>query len=214
MRISTIICDLDGTLVDSLPGIEASARQAVQSCLPGREVPAMRALVGPPIAVMFARLWPSLKKEQLDDVIAVFRAHYNETGCLLSSPYPEVPQTLARLAELGITMHVLTNKPLAPTERILAQTDLRSYFESVVSPDSPPGFRKKAQGAQTLQKIYHLEPDTTLVVGDGTDDLEAACACGFAFAVAAYGYGNASAPEGGRNFSRMERFSDLLSLLR
>lgn len=56
MPFSTVIFDLDGTLIDSLPGIEASTRHAVAECLPDRVLPSMRELIGPPIASMLGNL--------------------------------------------------------------------------------------------------------------------------------------------------------------
>ena len=52
--IRNLVFDLDGTLFDSLPSIERTARVAVSRALPEMSPPDLRSLVGPPIAKMFA----------------------------------------------------------------------------------------------------------------------------------------------------------------
>lgn len=112
MHFESIIFDLDGTLVNSLSGIEASARYAVEKCLPERKLPALRELIGPPIATMLAMLWPDLDQDRLKAVVTAFREHYDVQGCLLSELYPNVAETLDHLRHCGLRLFVLTNKPL------------------------------------------------------------------------------------------------------
>ena len=214
MRFNAIIFDLDGTLVDSLPGIELSAQHAVANCLPDRKLSSMRELIGPPIATMFARLWPDLSPEELQTLVGAFRKHYDAEGCRSSVPYDGVIQMIAELADRGVDMFVLTNKPLAPTLTILGNIGVRSSFREIVSPDSVvPPFVRKSDGAMTLRDRYALNPASTLLVGDGLDDMEAAEACGFAFAIAAYGYGSAVAGGANRTFPELKTFSELLALV-
>ena len=53
-----ILFDLDGTLVDSLPGITWAARAALAEVQPGSELPDLRPLLGPPIREIFLRVLP------------------------------------------------------------------------------------------------------------------------------------------------------------
>jgi phosphoglycolate phosphatase len=188
-----MIFDLDGTLIDSLPGIEASLRHAVQQTLPRRTLPDMRASIGPPVGKMLAQLWPDLSAEEAQRAVAAFRQHYDGEGCLNSEPYPGVADTLEKLRLAGVHMFVLTNKPLAPTRRILEHTHLGRFFRDVICPDSSdPPFARKGQGALALAQRHKLSPEEALIVGDGIDDAAAANECGFGFIAAAYGYGKAA----------------------
>lgn len=214
MHFATVIFDLDGTLVDSLPGIELSTRHAIQECLPNRVVPDMRELVGPPIATMLATLWPDLSDLEVSRLAAAFREHYNTQGCRLSKLYPGVAEVLAALAAAGVVMHLLTNKPVGPTLTILENSNIRSHFRDVMSPDSvEPPFIAKTDGARILRARHRLESLSTVMVGDGLDDLASANACGFVFAVAAYGYGSAATRCPATKFFRMTKFSDILRLV-
>lgn len=192
-RWDNIIFDLDGTLVDSLPGIEASARYAVEKCLPGISLPQIRELIGPPIRTIFARLWPERNHEEIDAIVAEFRRHYDSEGCLLSRLYPGVPETLSQLRDAGMTMFVLTNKLSLSAGIILENAGIRRFFLDVMSPDSAePAYIVKSEGALILQARHHLVPERTVLMGDGVDDLEAAAACGFSFLAGVYGYGSAN----------------------
>ncbi len=202
----SVIFDLDGTLVDSLPGIEFSARTAIASVLPGVPMPDLKAVIGPPIATMFARLWPDLDPEKMALLVAAFRSHYLDKGCLDSSPFPGVMETLFLLQTAGMRMFVLTNKPAAPTKTILGALGVAEMFAAVLSPDSPESpFYSKPDGARALMRWFTLDPGQTTLVGDGADDAAAAEACGFHFIAAAYGYGTAAATAG----TRAEKFSEI-----
>jgi phosphoglycolate phosphatase len=204
--VKNIIFDLDGTLVDSLPGIEESARVAISRVLPGEPMPDLRALVGPPIAVMFARLWPELTPERMALLLAEFRKHYDEDGCLRSQPYPQAQEILARLSKAGLRLYVLTNKPIQPARKILHHLGLEKHVTAVAAPDSPHlPFDSKAAGARVLAGKFSLSPGETILIGDGADDAAAAAECGFAFIAAAYGYGQAA----GKAAIRVAKLSEI-----
>ncbi|HEX8280305.1 MAG TPA: HAD family hydrolase [Chthoniobacterales bacterium] len=215
MQYRALICDLDGTLVDSLPGIEASSRHAVTVCLPDSTLPPMRSIIGPPIAKMFAGLWPHLGPDELGKLVSEFRVHYDREGCITAELYAGVADTLTSLADRGVTLFVLTNKPIAATRKILGHFGLLTQFRDVIAPDSgEPPFRSKPEGARFLQARHNLDPSSTAIIGDGIDDLAAARECGFSFVLADYGYGSASTRAvDGSTDKVASTFADVLSFL-
>lgn len=205
-----VIFDLDGTLVDSLPGIESSVRHAVDQVLPDESLPNLKTVIGPPITTMFARLWPELSAKMIDALVEEFRPHYLAEGCLESKMIPGVLETISYLQTKGLSMFILTNKPFAPSQKILAHLGLANFFTEILSPDSnPPLFSVKAGGAKFLLDKFDLSPHETALVGDGEDDAHAAKACGLCFIAAAYGYGRAAVTAS----MRIEKFSEIESLL-
>jgi phosphoglycolate phosphatase len=210
-RVQNIVFDFDGTLFDSYPSIEASAALAVARVMPGVCLPDLRPVIGPPIAKMFAMLWPDLPAETMAALLAEFRAVYDAGGCLKAEPYPGVHETLAALRAKGLRLFVLTNKPEKPTRAILAHQKLLGYFEAVHCPDSAHPFARKPEGAEKLTALWCLAPEHTALVGDGADDCESARRCGFHFWHASYGYGSPAATSQAK---RLEKFADLDKILR
>ena len=80
MKIANILLDLDGTLVDSWPGIEYASQVAVRATLPGKVMPELRPYMGPPIREMFRQ---ALQEESVEVIIELerqFRASYDGEG--------------------------------------------------------------------------------------------------------------------------------------
>lgn len=193
-RFAAVFYDLDGTLVDSRPGIEASLRAAFAVHAPGVDPPPLDTLLGRPLAGLLRGVLPGLDRATLAAVAATFTEHYDAQGWSLSRPYPGVFEVLVRLAEAGVRQIVVTNKRLRPTAAILAACGLAPLLEKVYTPDSAsPPYADKVAMAQAAQARCAIPSDRLLVIGDSVDDLQMADACAAAFAAAAYGYGDAVA---------------------
>ncbi len=190
MTAPAAIClDLDGTLVDSAPGIEWALRTAAAEVLGDQEIGDIGAVIGGRMNVMLATLLPHIDEEQTAAIVRGFRRHYDGTGWRRSQLYAGVEATLAGLRDAGIELHVVTNKPAAPTAAVLGLTGLRDLFGHVVSPDTPPGSPDKAGALANLLASTGLAPDDVVFVGDTMDDWAAAQANGVPFIGVRYGYG-------------------------
>jgi phosphoglycolate phosphatase len=209
-----IIFDLDGTLIDSFPGIAESLSHAVSLVNPLLDLGDLKPHIGPPLPVMLSRMWPQHDEGVRGRVLMEFRADYNSRGCLFSVPYPGIPETLQQFHSSGITLFVLTNKPETPTRRILAHLGLEHHFREVISPDSQtPPLRSKPEGALLLARKHGLIATETLLVGDSQDDLKAAHAAGFQFLEASYGYGHFDENVTEKAWLRLKSPSDLAKVV-
>jgi phosphoglycolate phosphatase len=192
-----IIFDLDGTLIDSRPGIEACLRHALELVEPGSVLPRVESLIGPPVRDMIAALLPHRDADVLDEAEAAFRRCYDSTGWRLMDAYEGVDDTLTRLAAAGLRLFVLTNKPAGPTGAVLDSIGWRDRFETVLCRDSfSPPFGDKAVAMAFLLSSLALDPASTLMVGDSADDARAASSNGVGFAAASWGYGSAASQSG------------------
>lgn len=187
-RAAPLLMDLDGTLVDSAPGIVASLHHALAVC--GIEPPAkdLTQFIGPPLPKMLELAMPDLMAEQRDAVIAAYREHYGVVGLLKTVCYPGVPEVLAAIAEAGRSIYVVTNKPQQPADAIIGHLGLEAYVHRVVGGD-PTGRVSKSERAAVLARENGLAGGFFL--GDGLDDLVAAERIGAAFYLAGWGYGSA-----------------------
>jgi phosphoglycolate phosphatase len=201
LRFRNLVFDLDGTLVDSLPGIETSLRAALARLHPERVLAegALRPRVGPQLPAIMALLWPDLTPAEIAALVAAYREHYVAESCAHTAAFPGVTRLLEDFHRTGARLFLLTNKPRAQAEMILNRQGWTALFEEIGCPDDPDRpFASKAAGAVSLRERRGLAPPATLLLGDALDDSEAAAAAGFAFVRAAYGYG---APAGHGNSS-------------
>lgn len=190
MPIKHIFFDLDGTLVDSYPGILFSFEAAIKEVLPNRETPDFIRFVGPPVRQVFRSALNENDPKLLDCLEASFRKSYDLLGFKKTHLYPSVLETIAFLRQSGTNCHLLTNKPQYPTRKILVSLSLSDFFSTVFTPDSrQPPFASKEQAALEAKRLLQLNPSDALVVGDSRDDALAANVCGFRFAAVTYGYG-------------------------
>jgi len=190
-----VVFDLDGTLVDSRRGIEATLRAALSEIGVDVEPPPLGAQLGLPLDGLIASLGASLDAQQRVAVRAAFVRHYDATGWLDCDLYPGVRAVLTELRGRGIRLFVVTNKRRAPTLAILRHHALASLFEAVYTLDSRmPRFPSKEAMAQACMRDHALRPLTTLVVGDSGEDRFMAQALDTPFAAAAWGYGDAAGP--------------------
>lgn len=193
MKNLNLIFDLDGTLVDSIPGIENSIREALSEVTGIREIPELRSLIGPPIGTILATLFPAMDRDMLARVESKFREIYNERGWRQSLLYQGMFDLLDRLHLQGDSLFVATNKPLIPTRKILENTGLLPLMHEILCPDSKlPGFGSKTEIIREMMQAHSLSREHTLYIGDQPGDQVAAADCDILFVGVTFGYGNPS----------------------
>jgi phosphoglycolate phosphatase len=179
-----LIFDLDGTLVDSLPGIEFSVDEALSQLGYPARTESLAPLIGPPIRQIIARLVPQASAEALTGLERAFRSSYDSVGWTKTVLQSDAASTLAALAAGGRRLFVATNKPERPTSLILKQLGVRAYFEEVLCRDSrQPAFHSKGEMLQTLLRNHGMDPAKCLYVGDTLEDYQAAGEAGLPVAI-------------------------------
>ena len=189
-RIRSLIFDLDGTLIDSCPGIQASLAVAFGAA--GRVLPAtdIRTVIGPPIRVIAARIDPSLNEQELATIEQTYRRVYDGEGWRETVAFPDVLPVLRSLHAGGARLFLVTNKPRIPSRKILEHLLLDPLFDAVLTRDSrTPGYSNKAEMVREIVQSHSLTPESTAMVGDTREDEEAAEANNLSYIHAAYGYG-------------------------
>lgn len=187
--------DLDGTLVDSSGDLADSGNALLASYgaspLPTRAVVAM---VGDGARELVRRLLKTGGLDvPLDEALARFLAFYDERLLATTIPYDGMTALLEDL-RTHARLAVLTNKPLAPSERILRGLGLRDFFDDVIGGDSDFGRKPNPDGLIALMDRAAVPPAQTLMVGDSVTDLRTARAAGASACVARYGFGFAQMP--------------------
>lgn len=207
-----ILFDLDGTLIDSSPGILASFGRILAADGLRPAVPLEASLIGPPLMVTLRQVSGLADEARLARLAEAFKADYDSAGCLATEMFPGVAAGLAQLAAAGARLFIVTNKRMLPTRRILEALGLAQCFAGIHTRDEtePPAVSKAAV-TKRLVAHYGIDPARTCFVGDSDEDAAAARENGLAFIHASYGYGGSALPV--RPHAVLERFAELPSLL-
>lgn len=214
MKVDNLIFDLDGTLIDSFPGIQYAIKEALKITLPGRPIPNLRPLIGPPIREIFKKVLEDAAPDLINELERQFRFVYDNIGWRKSIAYEGLSETLDQLTKLEVTNFIVTNKPILSTSKILFRLGINQYFREFISPDvREPIFNSKVAMIAYLLKKYSLDKKTTVYVGDSEDDCLAAKKCHVKFVAIAYGYGNVLARKQSKKNILVSKFPEILNLI-
>lgn len=140
-----VLFDLDGTLVDSVPGIWASIRfAAAELGLPAPTTEQLRSMVGPPLWEGFTAAL-GLAGDDVDRAVLAYRAHYGAGAMFAATVYPGIAELLAQLRSAGVTLAVATSKPAEFAVRILTHVGLLGQLATVHGATFDGAVRHKEQ---------------------------------------------------------------------
>lgn len=211
---ANIIFDLDGTLIDSA----TITGQIIDGMLTDRGVAeqADRDLIKKMDAIggeaMIAAVMGSNTVDPAAD-LADFRRRHRDIKVGLDVLFPQVAETIEKLADQGIGLAICSNKPQVLCEKILADVGLAHHFASIVG--SAPERPRKPDPSGALLALGALCADTrsTLFCGDSVIDIETATAAGLSACLVAWGYGSALASKSYPDFPVIEDMTSLLALV-
>ncbi|MES1939571.1 phosphoglycolate phosphatase [Salinisphaera sp. T5B8] len=195
--IDLVVFDLDGTLIDSVPDLAAAMDTTLQERgLAPAGIARVRDWVGNGSHKLVERALAhacttaadALDRADLDAAHARFLEHYAAAPCARTRLYDGVRQCLDSLATRGVTCALVTNKPVAFIDPILAHFQLTRFFALTLGGDSLT--QKKPHPAPLLYCGEHagVAPAHALMVGDSRHDIAAGKAAGFRTLAVTYGY--------------------------
>lgn len=202
--IRAAILDLDGTLVHTLGDfVEALQRMLRDLPAPYTHFSISAASIEPLVGKGSENLIKSLlaqidtaqgaiKNEAdmalFDLACARYLHHYADVNGRFSTVYPGVLEGLVALQALGWPLACVTNKPTAFAQTLLRATGLERFFAFTLGGDALP--RKKPDPLPLLTACERLGVPAaqTLMVGDSSNDAQAARAAGCPVWLMTYGY--------------------------
>jgi 2-phosphoglycolate phosphatase len=189
LPLRAVLFDLDGTLLDTAPDMVAAL-----NALRTEEglAPLPYDLVRPGVSHGAARLlkigFPAAEGESLSTLQERYLDTYRGALAVDTRLFAGMDQVLNALAEYGLRVGIVTNKPSWLTDPLLEQLGLRVRFDCVVSGDSLAECKPHPLPLLHAAKLAGVEPDECIYVGDAQRDVQAAHAAGMQALVANYGY--------------------------
>jgi phosphoglycolate phosphatase len=193
----TLLLDLDGTLVDTVPDLTAALnRLMVARGLAAFTRPAVAAMVGDGVAVLVARAFAARDRQPDAAAVADLTADYTAHVAVESTLYPAVLPVLTALVGDGWRLAVCTNKPERAAEALLAALGVLPLLCAVGGGDTFP--TRKPDPAHLLATLSRASgrPEAALMLGDHHNDVTAARAAGVPAIFAAWGYGSPGMADG------------------
>lgn len=180
-----LLFDLDGTLVETLTDIACSVNHALVALgLPPHSLEEVRTFVGRGVEVLAERAVGKENVERAEEVLDLFRAHYDEHCLDNSRLFPGAIECLDRFRDRGLG--VVSNKPELYVVRILNGLHVQDRFTIVFGGDSVPEKKPSPLMVRMALKSMNLPPDQGILVGDMPVDVETGRAAGV-FTVAVLG---------------------------
>ena len=211
---TTILCDLDGTLVDSRRDIVMAFQHAWRTVIGGipRSATAITEHIGKPLAEMLNELGGILSPTQLNTFLTVYRHTYTQQGARLAQLYPGVIRTLQALS--AFSLGVVTTKEQEQAEMVLRRLALIRFFQHVQG--GSPGLHLKPAPDTILAALtaLHCAPPRALMVGDTAADVLAGKAAGTMTCAVTYGFGAREALLQCAPDHVIESFGELVDLVR
>ena len=215
---ASLIFDLDGTLIDSLPDVVLAANRLLAG--EGRREITLAeggGMVGegarPLVERAFSTTGAPVEEGRIDDLVRRFVALYRAAPAERTIVYPGVEKTLAALAADGIPLGICTNKPHEMSVLVLEALGLDRYFASVIGAGMLPVRKPDRRHLEAVMTEIGASAASAVYVGDSPTDVETARNAGVRMIAVSYGYSRVPANELGADVL-IHRFDELPAALR
>lgn len=200
MTTTTIVFDLDGTLIDTAPDLVESLNHTIAARdLDPVSYEDLTHLVGQGARVMIQRAFAlrgaPLADDEVPGLLDRFIDHYEAGMPGKSHPYPGLIEALGRLKSAGYVLAVCTNKMERLALPLLQRLELTHHFSAIAGGDTF-AFRKP-DPKHILATVDRAggSRDKVLMIGDSINDILAARNGGIPSIAVPFGYSDVAVDE-------------------
>ena len=195
------IIDLDGTMVDTISdfvvainlmlhdlGYDPVARAVVEVRVGKGSENLVKSVLNHALAQQMRAQSAPESIATFDQALELYQQHYRIINGLHAQVYPGVIDGLLALQRAGLKLACLTNKPVDFARELLRLKGLDGFFSQVFGGDSFAAKKPDALPVLETCKALGSLPAHTLMVGDSSNDAQAARAAGCPVMLVTYGY--------------------------
>lgn len=191
MKYTTVIFDLDGTLLNTLEDLTDSVNYALGKFgYPLRTIDEIRQFVGNGVKVLINLAVPNkTSAEDTDKCLELYRKHYSENMQNKTRPYDGITEMLKSLKEKGVKLAVVSNK-YDTAVKALCNDYYKEYIEVAIG--ESPDVAKKPSPDSVFAALKELgsEKEDALYVGDSDVDVHTAHNAGIKCVGVTWGFRN------------------------
>ena len=187
---TAILFDLDGTIMDSGPGIMKSVQYALDHFgYPNEPEEKLRKFVGPSLMDSFTKLY-GMNQSDAERAIALYREVYPTDGIFDATPYEGIEDVFRAIHASGRQLVLVTSKPHIYAERILEHFGFAPYFCYQTGPELGDHDSRKARLINKAVEELQLQKENCVMIGDRMFDIDGAVEAGVDSIGVTYGFGD------------------------
>lgn len=193
-KYTTILWDLDGTIIDSSPGVFESFNHTFRAIgMPELKPAEMQAFMGPPLRTTFGGLL-GMNHEETEEALALYRDFYlKQGGALNCTLYPGVIETIEKSRAAGITNSLATSKAQRGTKLVGEHFDFLKLFDVLGTAANDETRNSKTDViTYAFEELRKIDADLSrvILVGDRIHDIEGARHHNLEVVLVKWGFGN------------------------
>ena len=191
MHAKLISFDLDGTLINSIPGIANSVNRT-REALGAAPLPyeTISKYIGNGSRKLAERSFADLlQTHDFEGLHAQMVFNYTKEPIFGTLPYPGVLEGLDKLKRAGVILTVVSNKPSAVGSSILRELGIGTFIDDNIGCGQNFPLKPAPDALLFLLDKYQISPMDAWILGDNYTDIEAGSNAGIHTAFADYGYG-------------------------
>ncbi|MEH6937760.1 pyrophosphatase PpaX [Bacillus sp. JJ664] len=169
MKITTLLFDLDGTLINTNELIIASFMHTLEKFYPGKY---KREHVIPFMGPTLTESFSTVDANRVEELITEYRRFNVEMHDEFVEEYETVYETIETLHEQGYKIGIVTTKARNVVEMGLSYSRLKQFFDVVITIDDVQNAKPHPEPIQLALKKLNATPEETIMVGDNYHDIE------------------------------------------
>jgi len=188
-KYNCVLFDLDGTLMDTTPGVLASVHDMLDELkISSLSDETIRAFVGPPMKDSLMKHC-GFNAADAQSGVVLFRKIYMERHLLNATVYDGIFELLDALLDKGVSMAVASNKGHAHVVKILEHCGIAKYCKCIKGANPENTMDKSDIVNYCMEKLGIKNLSQAVLVGDSEYDAIGASTSGIDFIGVTYGFG-------------------------
>lgn len=193
MQGTTLVFDLDGTLVDTAPDLVAATNHALAELglapVPGVELrPWISFGARRMIVEALDMSSHPLPETEIDRLLTRFLEHYEANIAATSRPFPGAVGVIQGLKAEGARLAICTNKRTVLSESLLTALGIRTLFDALAGRDTFPVSKPHPDHVLGAIRMAGGDPARAVMIGDSKVDIDAARAAAIPVVGCTFGY--------------------------